>query len=536
MLKQLLNLIRSMGKGHEGPNEGKDHGPLSPRLDDNLRVLREIFRHASDLVIKDIRIGGRKSRAAAVVYLDDIVDPTRVEQAILQPLMVWARPAFWDDLSDDDLIQQISTTLMVTAQTGTVRTLNEVVSVLLDGDPILLIDGVGAALMVEGKGFPKREISLHTSEVSVRGPQDGFTETAVANVALVRRRLKTDELAVEQLRIGRKSRTDVRLLYIAGMAPEPIVSEIRRRLEGIDIDLVNYSRTVQGFLSDHPYTIFPTIRATERPDTVASSLANGRVALIVDNDPFALIMPTEVHSFFATAEHYNVGPFLGSAFRLITMVALVLSVLLTPLYVALTTYHQELIPLPLLLNIAITEAAVPFPVGVTAFVVEVVLEILREAGARLPSPIGQAASIVGAIVLGQAAIEAAFVSPGLIIVAATAAIASFAVPSYEVTTSFRLCRFPALILAAVLGFYGVALATVIVVFHMASLKSFGVPYLTLYTPGRVSELTEKMIVVPERLRRPVRSTAAADRTRRGDPPSLRDPDEASSGGGKGGRG
>lgn len=529
MLKHLLKLIRSLrGSGADRGGDEDLHRPLSPRLDVNLRVLRDLFRNASDYTEKKIRLGGRKSRKAALVYLDDLVDPTRVEKAIMEPLMIWARPAFWEDQSDDELLRELDTTLLPTQKTDAARSFSDLVSAMLDGDPVLLLDGIPFALVSEGKGFPKREIQEPTGEVAIRGPQDGFTETAASNVALVRRRLKTSTLAVEQMRIGRKSRTDVRLLYIKGMAPEPIVREVRHRLEAIDVDLVNYSRTVQDLISDHPFSVFPTVRVTERPDTTASCLAEGKVAVIVDNDPFVLLMPTDAHSFFATAEHYNVGTHLASTLRLVTMVAFLLSILLTPLYVALTTYHQELIPLPLLLNIAITEAAVPFPVSVTAFLVEVILEVLREAGSRLPRPVGQAASIVGAIVLGQAAIEAAFVSPGLVIVAATATIAAFAIPSYEVTTSWRLMRFPFLLLAAVLGFYGIAIGLVGLVFHVASLKSFGVPYLAPYTPGRVSELADQLIVLPQGVRSPLRPTATGDRVRRGDPPVRRDPDSTSS--------
>ncbi|MFO8060772.1 MAG: spore germination protein [Bacillota bacterium] len=499
--------------------------PLSANLSVNLKALRGTFSEASDFVVKEFHLGGQPSQRMAIVYIDNMTDGDMIRNTVLTPLMILARPVFTGKRPEKNLYNDIRSALMPAQEMSNLATVEEVIRSILDGDAALLANGLRSGIRVETRGFETRNIEEPTSEVAIRGTREGMQETAAENVVLIRRRLKCSSLAVERFTVGRRSRTDVRILYVRDVAPAAVVDEIRRRLESIDVDVVHASRTIQEFIADSPFSIFPTVKATERPDTAVACLVEGRVVLLVDNDPFVLIMPMEFWAFFSSAQDYNFHFYIPSVLRVLSFGAFLLASLLTPIYVALITFHQELIPLTLLLNIAATEAGVPLPAAVNAFGVEVVLEVLREAGARLPRAIGQAVSIVGAIVLGQAAVQAGFVSPGLVIVAATAAIFSFAVPQYEVTTAWRLMRFPLLALASTLGFYGVAWGVVIIVFHLASLKSFGVPYLALYSPGRVSELGDQIIMLPHPLRRPVRPVATGDRVRRGEAPRKRGVDD-----------
>ncbi len=523
-------LLKMLSAWRSTPSGSKAQGkiPLSSSLRVNLAALRATFADAADCVVKEFYLGGRASRRIAIAYLDNMVDSAMIHDALMQPLMIWARPAFTGDLSDAQLLKEIKTALLPAQEIEDLATIDEVIDNMINGNVVLLVDGLRNAIDVESRGFQTRAIEEPTSEVTLRGTREGMQETAAENLVLIRRRLRSSKLAVEQMVVGQKSKTDVRMLYMKDIAPANVVDEIRQRIQSIDIDMVHGSRTLQELITDNPFSIFPTVKATERPDTAVACLAEGRVVILVDNDPFCLIMPMEFWAFFAAAEDYNFRFFIPSVLRILSIMAFLLAALLTPVYIALITFHQELIPLTLLLNIAATETGVPLPAAVNAFGVEIVLEVLREAGARLPRAIGQAVSIVGAIVLGQAAVEAGFVSPGLVIVAATGAIFSFSVPQYEVTTAWRLMRFPLLILASTLGFYGVAWGMVLIVFHLASLKSFGVPYLALYSPGRVSELGDQLITLPPSLQRRVRPVTTEDRVRQGPVPRQRGVDDVDS--------
>ncbi len=523
MLKNLLSmLLRSTGQKDDSQKRAV---PLTSSLQKNLNLLQERFAPAEDLIIRHFGLGGDPSTPVALVFLEHLVDQKELTEHVLQPLLMWARPVLAPERMERDLAQRVAGQLLPAQQIEFAGDLDSLLGPILNGNCAVIIDGSPRAVILEFRGWARRAVDEPSGEITLRGPRDGFTETLEDNLAMVRRRIKTPDLAVEGMSVGRKSKTEVRLLYIENLTPDNLIEEVRRRLEAVDVDRVLNSRTIQQLITDSPYSFLPTIKVTERPDTTAAALHDGRVAILVDTDPFVLIMPYEFFSIWTTAEAHNMHFALSTTLRSCAMLAFWLSIYITPFYVALTTYHQELIPLTLLMNIAVAQAGVPFPIAVTALGAEGVLEVLREAGARLPRPVGQAVSIVGALVLGQAAIQAGLVPPGLVIVAASATIFSFAVPDFEAATSFRLVRYPIIILAAVLGLYGVTWSLIIIIFHLCSLKSFGVPYLAMYTPGRVSELAEKQLAMPVSARRPIRPGGGEDRRRQGRPPERRDPGE-----------
>ncbi len=521
IFKALLNILK---KSEETPKQ-ENNKNLSPHLQKNIEEIQDLFQGAQDLLFKEFYLGGRPSWKVAVIYLESMVDENIVHQYITEPLMIWSRPAFAEELMDEDVIKEAASKLIPAQDMQEITTLNDIVINLLEGNTVFLIDGSRSALAVEAKGWPSRGVQEPMVEVTLRGPRHSFTETLMDNVALIRRHLKNAGLVNEHMSIGRKSKTDIRVMYLRDIAQPEIVNEVKRRLESIDTDLITDSGVIQNLITDHPYSLFPTIRSTERPDTAASELNEGRVVVLVDNTPFALVMPITFYTIFTSPDDHYGNFHVASTLRGVRFSGFVISTFFTPFYVALSSFHQELIPLPLLLNIAATQQGVPFPIGLSAFLAELVLEILREAGVRLPQQFGPAVSIVGALVLGQAAIQAGFISPGVVIVVTTAAIASFATPRTEAAISFRLLRFPFLFLAMALGFYGIAFGVVIMIYHLASLKSFGIPYYDMYTPGRVSTLGEGIIFLPEQVRRPVRPGGFPDRIKRGAPPDPRDPKE-----------
>ena len=525
MLRELLKSLLSKTPKNDNNDSSGEDTPLSSSLRANLEQVNESFAPSTGLKIRHFSLGGDNQLPVALVYFEELIDEDSLVSSVIQPLMVWARPVLGPESQESDLAERILNQLLPTEESLMIDSLNELTDNVLNGNCILLTEGSSRAISVELTGWPKRQVEEPSAEVLLRGPRDGFTENLQDNLGLIRRRIKSPQLAVHSFELGTRTKTETAILHMEDLAPENVVQEVHRRVEAIDVDKIVSGRQVQQLITDHPYSLLPTIRSTERPDVIASELLEGRVIVLIDTDPFVLLLPYEFFTIFATAEAHNLHFALSTVLRSCGMISFWLSIFITAFYVALTSYHQELVPFPLLMNFAVAQAGVPFPVAFSALGVEAVLEILREAGARLPRPIGQAVSIVGAIVLGQAAIQAGIIPPGLVIAAASATIFSFAVPDYEATTTFRLFRYPIIIMAGALGLFGTALTLIVIIFHLCSLKSFGVPYVALFTPGRVSELAEKQLAVPYQIRRPIRPGGGRDRRRQGQSPRPRDPGE-----------
>jgi spore germination protein KA len=313
---------------------------------------------------------------------------------------------------------------------------------------------------------------------------------------MVRKRIQNPDLWLETFKIGRTTKTDVAIMYIKGIAKDEIVEEVRRRLKRINIDSILETGYIEQLIEDQTWTPFPTVYHAERPDVVAGNLLEGRVAIFVDGTPFVLLVPAVFIQFFQAVDDYYARFDISSALRFLRVLVFLLSIIVPAFYIAITTFHQEMIPTQLLIVLAAQREAVPFPVFVEAFLMEVAFEILREAGIRLPRPVGQTVSIVGALVIGQAAVQAGIVSPAIIIIVSITAIASFATPSYSIAISARLIRFIFMITASSFGFYGIFLGMVILAAHLCSLRSFGIPYLEPLAPFVPKNAGDTLVRLP----------------------------------------
>lgn len=503
---------------------------LSPDLACNLQVIKAEFSNAPDLSVRELLISKKQSIRAAVVFLKSMVSLETVMRSVVEALTVESASLIPGDSSDSknpDLLEIVSLRLPAASEIRRMHSVEEVTNAVAKGETAVLIDGISGAISVEAAQPPARAPDLPTSESTVLGPQVAFTESLDTNVAMVRTRLRTADLTIERLVLGRQSKTEVRLLYMKNIAPKEIVVELRRRLHSIDTDVVLDVGMIRDLISERPYSPLIMDRLTERPDTTAAELNLGQVAILVDGSPFAMLQPSQFFTIIETSEDYYMQSLSTSVLRLLRLLAYVISTLATPFYVAVVNYHHELVPLPLLLNVAATQEGVPLPLPVTAFFTEMVLDIVREAGVRLPKQFGPAVSIVGALVLGQSAIQAGFVPPGLIIVVMFATIAAFAVPRAEKALVYRLIRFPFLLLASVLGLPGLMLGFLAVIYHLASLKTLGVPYLQMYTPGNVPRLLRKLVFAPAELRPRTRPLGHKNRFARGPLPRRKDPKENS---------
>ncbi|HZK17879.1 MAG TPA: spore germination protein, partial [Clostridia bacterium] len=324
----------------------------------------------------------------------------------------------------------------------------------------------------------------------------GFVEQIRTNTSLIRRRLKTPRLRIEEFTIGALTKTSVEIMYIKGIANEKVVEEVRRRLNRIQTDSILESGYIEEFIEDAPFSPFSTIMRTERPDNVTGQLLEGRVAIITDNTPFVLTVPVQLNSFLMATEDYYTKYHLASFLRFIRAGALFSSLVLPSLWVAIVSFHPEALPTQLLLVVAAAKERVPFPSVVEAFLIELVFETLREAGLRLPRQIGSAISIIGGVVLGDAAVRAGLLSTPMLVVVAFTGIASFAIPDFAAANSFRLLRFPLLVLAGFLGIYGLMLGIIIILLHMTSIRSFGVPFMATDSPLIISNLKDSLVRAP----------------------------------------
>ncbi|OYD06416.1 spore germination protein [Paludifilum halophilum] len=481
-------------------------------LEKNLQFISQLLGDATDLVSRRFTIQYTPNRRAAVVYLDGMVEVAIVDEFVLHPLMTEAE----NIRSKSDIWKTVRESLVQTGEMETTRELKTMVDSLLSGDTLLFVDGCSEGLALGTKGWARRAVKSPRSENVVRGPREGLTETLRVNTSMIRRRLKDPDLRLKDFKKGKRTKTHITLMYIEGVADDAVVKEAKQRMKQIEIDGVLETGYIEEMIEDNTWSPFPQIQNTERPDTVVSHLLEGKVAILVDGTPHALIIPAIFSQFYYSAEDYYERYTIASFLRVLRLVSLFIALLLPTLYIAFISFHVEMIPSDLAITLAAGRATVPFPSIVEALVMEVSVEILREASVRLPGMIGPTIGIVGALVVGQAAVEAGLVSPLMVIVVGLTTISSYATPSYSAAISIRLLRFPFMIVSATLGLFGVVLALLLMLLHLIKLRSFGVPYLAPFTPLHLSDLKDTVLRMPWRWmkKRPVIYRPGDDRRQR----------------------
>jgi spore germination protein KA len=458
---------------------GADHQPWKDLYED----VRKALGSPTDLVLRRVTLRG--GQTIQCFYLESMVDKQTIGEYVLRKIDdehgVAEKDAFVREIPfsvpHDDMVNQ-TVTAIIHGQCVVVDHLRE---------RVCLVDVFEPA---------SRPVEEPKAEAIIRGPHEGFTENILANVGLIRKRIRNPNLRFEKMTIGKQSHTTVLLAYMENLAPELLVQEARRRLTAIRTDSILDSTYVEEFIQDKTLTPFPTLGNTERPDVVSAQLLDGKVAILVDGTPSALVAPVTFFEFFTSPEDYYQRADIATFIRWIRMISFVLAVFVPSIYVAATTFHQELIPTQLLISLSAQREGVPLPSLVEVLVMEVLFEIIREAGLRMPRAVGQALSIVGAIVLGQAAVEAGLTSAAIVIVVSITGIANFVVPTYSFGITQRLLRFTFVFLAGFMGLFGILCGLLFMVAHLVSLKTFGVPYLTPVVPLRLSEWKDVLIRVP----------------------------------------
>ncbi|MGI9950731.1 spore germination protein [Moorellaceae bacterium AZ2] len=481
MLKALRRLYklthaRKQKKAAQARKVEKYEIPLSGNLQANLKHLQETLGQSEDLIIRELDLAGQK---AALVYLETMVDRNTIQRDILPSLKQLrqdkGRPGaanFLELIGRDVAVGHVQEELLWRG----------LLYGLLDGRVALLVEGYNRALLLEADKWEKRAVTEPEIETVIRGPREGFTEDLPTNISLIRRRLRTPKLRFETFYLGRTTHTRVVISYLEGLALEGVVKELRRRLQRIDIDGILESGYIEELIEDSRFSPFPQLARTERPDKVVADILQGRVAILTDGSPFVLTLPVNLFTEIQAPDDVYERWVTTYGIRLFRLFALVISLLLPSLYVAVTTFHQEMMPTTLAVALAAQRERVPYPAFVESLIMQIIFEILVEAGVRLPRPVGQAVTVVGALVIGEAAVRANLASAAMVIIISLTAIASFTNPTFGLGTAIRMLRLPMIFLAGALGLFGIFAGVLLILIHVVSLRSFGLPYLTPITP------------------------------------------------------
>jgi spore germination protein KA len=465
---------------------------LQSNLTQNIETIKTRTGSSDDLVIRTFRIGQSAPIEIALLFVDGLTDDKSIQRFIIEPLMSHENAVKDNHLLLDRLKDSVLTVGKI-QETGSLKAL---IDSLMEGNVILLLEGYAQGLYISMAGWEDRPVGEATNQTVIRGPKEAFTENIRVNTALIRRIIKDPNLLLKNRKIGRATQTNVSIMYIRGIADENVVEEVNLRLASIDTDSILESGYIEEFIQDEPYTIFPTIQNSERPDVIASSLLEGRVAILIDGTPHVLLVPSLFIQYLQAAEDYYQRADISTLIRALRYFCLFIATLVPALYIALTTFHQEMLPTQLLISLAAQREGVPFPAFIEALIMEATYEILREAGVRMPRAVGQAVSIVGTLVIGQAAVEAGIVSATMIIVVSITAISSYVIPEFDMSIAIRITRFLFMGLAAAFGLFGIFVGMIALLLHLSSLRSFGVPYMAPVGPFILNNQKDVILRVP----------------------------------------
>lgn len=449
---------------------------ISLLLDENINNVKKALLNSSDLMIRNLEFGNRK---IVVVFIDTLIKSDVLEFQIIQQIINNPKETIVDTVAIKDI--KISSSF------------DESILALVKGKAVIFTENEASSIILDVALFENRSIEQPESEQVLRGAQDGFIESLDININLLRRRINNPNLAVKYLSLGRETDTSIAIVYVASIANDELVKEVERRISYIDADYIN---SIEEYIEDNSYSPFPQMLTTSRPDRVSANLMDGRVAVLTDGSPSVLVMPITFFSFYQTSDDYNSRWMIVSFFRLMRLLSFIISISLPALYIALVSFHFEIIPIELVFNVKSSLEYIPFPPLIEALSMQITLELLRESAIRLPSPISQTLGVVGGLVIGTAVVEANLISNTMLVVISVTAISSFATPDSEMGTSVRLLGFPLMFAAATIGLIGIVFGLMIILIHLCKLESFGTPYFAPFAPFRRKDLKDTIYRVP----------------------------------------
>ena len=460
-----------------------EQNSISSSLSENEEYLRNTFGNSFDIEYRHLIIPVFDNCDAFIIYVNNMADEKEIDRFVLTPLMECNKlPQLNLNAKKNNNMTLLMNSGIFVKQVEETSSWTKICDAVMHGDTVLFVNNYNTAIILSTSKLESRSISEPVTENEVRGPRDGFVENIETNCSLIRRRITDYGLRFENMKIGERTKTDIVLVYINSLVNDSILNELKTRLNRIKIDAILGSAYIEELIEDAPNSVFPQIDHTERPDKACNAILEGRIVIIVNNTPFLLIVPTIFWNFIHTSGDYYDRYYFATFLRCIRIFCLYLGLTLSSLYVLLSSFHQEMLPTVLALKIAQGRQGVPFPAVIEALMMEIIMDIMKEASLRMPKALGQTVSIVGALIIGQVAVIAGVVSPTLVIFIATAAICSYAVPSLNFGNAFRLIRYPLLIATSIFGLLGFFGGIIIISLHLLSLRSFGEPFMAPVIP------------------------------------------------------
>lgn len=455
---------------------------IGASLAENKKTIEAIYQMPANKepLFRDFKIPGRKPTDATLVFIDGLVDKKLINTSVLQSLMLFDGTK--EELYGEELVDTLIARYLPTNEAKRVTLFRELAHEVSAGDTALLIDGAREAIIISTKGYAQRGLSTPNAERSVRGSQVAFSEGLKTNTALIRVLMPDSDLVTEIIEVGKRAPLKCAIMYLHGVANPELIAEVKRRISSISTDYVSDLGVLEQLIEDHPNIPFPQSLSTERPDRTVAHLAEGRIAILLQGTPFAHIVPINFFSFFHSIEDFSLKSFAGSFMRILRMLGALISIVLPSAYLAINYFHQEALPTEIVLAIAGAREKVPFPALIEILMMEISFEFIREAGLRVPGLLGSTIGIVGALILGQAAVTANIVSPIMVVIIAITGLASFTIPDYRLGFGLRLTRFAFLALGATFGLVGLAFGLLVGTVMLCSMKSFGVPYMAPVAP------------------------------------------------------
>ena len=438
--------------------------------------IRKILGDNADFIDREIFINEEKSISVSLLFFDGMVHINYVSEYIIKPLLENERIKQSKD--EKSVLEVVLEGNINYANQKTSKDINSVIDDLLYGNTVLVFNNEKTAFVFDTRGFEKRAITEPVSENVVKGPRDSFVETFRVNTSLVRRKLKTPDLIIEQTVVGKRSHTVAGIVYIKGLTNMKFVEEARKRLNAIHEDAVMSTSFIEDYLVDDTNSSFPQLQGTERPDKFCADILEGRVGILIEGLPVAFTVPSILVQFLQASDDYANNYLIASVIRFMRFTLAIVTLVFPGFYIALTTFHQEMIPTVLALSISKAKAGVAFPSFIEIIMMLIAFEILLEAGKRMPKNIGQAVTIVGALIIGDAAVGAKLVSPVIVVVIATIAICNMVIPDQDLSNALRIWRLILATLSGLIGLFGLIVGIILIIFKLSCLESFYVPYLS----------------------------------------------------------
>lgn len=487
-------------------------------LEENKKLLQSIFKDCGDIEFRNFDAGGK---SALLVYLEGMADTSNLERNVIKPLMSQTGP---DNPNTSNLseifttMKGISEHILGASSVSVLTKASAAIDAVMMGNALLLIDGLSEGVSISAVKYVKRNIGGANNEHILRGPNEAFNEGLTDNIVLIRRRSRDTNIKVQILKVGERTKNSIALLYVANLVKPGLVEEVERRIKLINTDKVLASAKIEEFIIDHPWSPFPQVQTTERPDKVLAALYEGRVGLILDGTPATLLVPCTYNVLMQSPDDYTIQPVIASLIRLTRNVTAFIAIYLPAIYVSVVSYHPGMLPTTMAISVAELRARTPFPSFLEAIMMEILLEVFQEAIVRLPQRLSGAATLLGAFMVGTTIVQAGLINPLLVVVVAITAISSYSMPSYTFNLALRWLRIPMLVLASILGLYGVIIGILAVTIHACSLRSFGESYIGgLFDITLLSDWKDGVVRLPSKLlkERP-KEFGSKDQTRGGE--------------------